>query len=113
MHSQGWSRERAIEYFMDNSPKTRQDVVNEIDRYIDDPGQALGSKIGQMKILELRAKASTELGDAFDLRAFDDAVLETGSVPLPALERHIDAWIAARKRHDASMPVGVAAGRSP
>src|SRR3546814_3681344 len=89
MHSQGWSRERAIEYFMDNSPKTRQDVVNEIDRYIGTPGQALAYKIGQMKISELREKASGALGDRFDLRAFNDAVLETGSVPLDVLERHI------------------------
>jgi uncharacterized protein (DUF885 family) len=97
MHSQGWSRERAIAYFMDNSPKTRQDVVNEIDRYIDWPGQALAYKIGQLKISELRGKAARELGDRFDLRAYNDAVLETGSVPLSVLEKHIDAWIAARK----------------
>ena len=97
MHSQGWSRDRAIQYFMDNSPKTRQDVVNEIDRYIGTPGQALAYKIGQMKISELREKASRELGPKFDLRAYDDAVLETGSVPLDALERHIDAWIASQK----------------
>jgi uncharacterized protein (DUF885 family) len=93
MHSQGWSRERAIEYFTDNAPKTRQDIVNEIDRYIGTPGQALAYKIGQMKISALRAKASRELGSKFDLRAFNDAVLETGSVPLEALERHIDMWI--------------------
>ncbi len=97
MHSQGWSRERAIEYFMDNSPKTRQDVVNEIDRYIDWPGQALAYKIGQLKISELREKATRELGPKFDLRAYNDAVLETGSVPLAVLEKHIDAWIAAQK----------------
>lgn len=97
MHSQGWSRERAIEYFMDNSPKTRQDVVNEIDRYIGTPGQALAYKIGQLKISGLREKASRELGPGFDLRAFNDAVLETGSVPLEVLEKHIDAWIAAQE----------------
>jgi uncharacterized protein (DUF885 family) len=96
MHAQGWSRDRAIQYFMDNSPKTRQDVVNEIDRYIGTPGQALAYKIGQMKISELREKAARELGPKFDLRAYDDAVLETGSVPLDALERHIDAWIRQR-----------------
>jgi len=97
MHSQGWSRDKAIQYFMDNSPKTRQDVVNEIDRYIGTPGQALAYKIGQMKISELRARAARELGPKFDLRAYDDAVLETGSVPLDALERHIDSWIASQK----------------
>jgi uncharacterized protein (DUF885 family) len=98
MHSKGWSRDRAIGFFMDNSPKTRQDVVNEIDRYIGWPGQALAYKIGQLKISELREKASKQLGGRFDLREFNDAVLETGSVPLQALEAHIDAWIAARKQ---------------
>lgn len=98
MHSKGWSRDKAIAYFMDNSPKTRQDVVNEIDRYIGWPGQALAYKIGQLKISELRERASRELGDRFDLRAFNDAVLETGSVPLQALEARIDAWIAAQKQ---------------
>jgi len=97
MHSKGWSRDRAIEFFMDNSPKTRQDVVNEIDRYIGWPGQALAYKIGQLKISELREKAHRELGDRFDLREFNDAVLETGSVPLQALEKHIDAWIEGKR----------------
>ncbi|MGH8085178.1 MAG: DUF885 domain-containing protein [Lysobacter sp.] len=97
MHSKGWSRDKAIEYFMANAPKTRQDVVNEIDRYISWPGQALAYKIGQLKISELRARAEAELGEAFDLREFNDAVLATGSVPLKALEAHIDAWIATQK----------------
>lgn len=97
MHSKGWSRDRAIAFFMDNSPKTRQDVVNEIDRYIGWPGQALAYKIGQLKISELRERASKALGPKFDLRAFNDAVLETGSVPLEALEARIDGWIAAQK----------------
>ncbi len=95
MHAKGWSRERAIAYFKDNAAKTDQDIVNEIDRYIGTPGQALAYKIGQLKISELRARAQRELGPKFDLRAYNDAVLETGSVPLEALERHIDAWIAA------------------
>jgi uncharacterized protein (DUF885 family) len=97
MHSMGWSREKAIAYFKDNAAKTDQDIVNEVDRYIGTPGQALAYKIGQMKISELRDKAKRELGPKFDLREYDDAVLETGSVPLDALERHIDAWIAAKK----------------
>lgn len=98
MHSKGWSRDKAIEFFMDNSPKTRQDVVNEIDRYIGWPGQALAYKVGQLKISELREKASKQLGDRFDLREFNDAVLETGSVPLKTLEAHIDAWIARKQK---------------
>jgi uncharacterized protein (DUF885 family) len=98
MHAQGWSRDKAIAYFKDNAPKTEQDIVNEVDRYIGTPGQALAYKIGQLKISELRARASAQLGTEFDLRAFNDAVLETGSVPLAALERHIDAWIERHKR---------------
>ena len=97
MHAKGWSREQAIAYFKDNAAKTDQDIVNEVDRYIGTPGQALAYKIGQMKISELRAKAQRELGPKFDLREYNDAVLETGSVPLEALEKHIDAWISARK----------------
>ncbi len=97
MHSMGWSREKAIAYFKDNAAKTDQDIVNEVDRYIGTPGQALAYKIGQMKISELRDRARKALGPKFDLREYDDAVLETGSVPLDALERHIDAWIAAKK----------------
>lgn len=97
MHAKGWSRERAIAFFKDNAPKTDQDIVNEIDRYIGTPGQALAYKIGQLKISELRARAKTRLGDRFDVREFNDEVLATGSVPLQALERHIDAWIASKK----------------
>ncbi|MEO8364654.1 MAG: DUF885 domain-containing protein [Pseudoxanthomonas sp.] len=97
MHAKGWSREQAITYFKDNAAKTDQDIVNEVDRYIGTPGQALAYKIGQMKISALRDKARQELGPKFDLRAYNDAVLETGSVPLEALERHIDAWIAGQK----------------
>lgn len=97
MHAKGWSREKAIAFFKENSPKTDQDIVNEIDRYIGDPGQALAYKIGQLKISELRARAKERLGERFDVREFNDEVLATGSVPLQALERHIDAWIAAKK----------------
>ena len=98
MHAKGWSREQAIAYFKDNAPKTDQDIVNEIDRYIAWPGQALAYKIGQLKISELRARAARELGANFDLRAYNDAVLETGSVPLDALEKHITAWIATQQQ---------------
>ncbi len=98
MHAKGWSRQQAIDFFMDNSPKTEQDVVNEIDRYIAWPGQALAYKIGQLKISALREEAARELGPAFDVRDFNDAVLETGSVPLETLEAHVRAWIAGRKK---------------
>jgi len=100
MHSMGWSREQAIAYFKANAAKTDQDIVNEIDRYIAWPGQALAYKIGQLKISELREKSAKALGPKFDLRAFNDEVLNTGSVPLETLERHIDAWIDAQQRQD-------------
>jgi len=93
MHAKSWSRQQAIDYFKANAPKTEQDIVNEIDRYIGTPGQALAYKIGQLKISELRARASGKLGERFDLRAFNDEVLGTGSIPLDALEKHIDQWI--------------------
>jgi uncharacterized protein (DUF885 family) len=94
MHAKGWSRDQAIAYFKANAPKTEQDIVNEIDRYIVWPGQALAYKIGQLKISELRERASGTLGERFDLRAFHDMVLGTGSVPLSVLEKQVDAWIA-------------------
>ncbi len=100
MHAKGWSRQQAIDYFKANAPKTEQDIVNEIDRYIGWPGQALAYKIGQLKISELRKRASDALGARFDLRAFNDEVVGTGSIPLGALELHIQDWIkrqAARK----------------
>ena len=96
IHAKGWSRQQAIDYFKANAPKTEQDIVNEIDRYIGTPGQALAYKIGQLKISELRARSQAKLGSRFDLRTFNDEVLGTGSIPLDALEKHIDAWIAAQ-----------------
>lgn len=97
IHSKRWSRDRAIEFFMENAPKTRQDVVNEVDRYISWPGQALAYKVGQMKIQELRRRAASSLGDGFDVRLFHDEVLLSGAVPLAILEKRIDAWIARQK----------------
>jgi uncharacterized protein (DUF885 family) len=97
MHLKHWSRRQAIDYFMENAAKTEQDVVNEIDRYIYWPGQALSYKIGELKILGLRRKAKQELGERFDLKQFHEVVLSSGAVPLDILENNVNAWIATAK----------------
>jgi uncharacterized protein (DUF885 family) len=97
MHVKGWTRARAIQYFLDNTPRAELDVTNEVDRYIAHPGQALAYKVGQLKIRELRTRAEKALGSRFDVRAFHDAVLLRGSLPMDVLERRIEAWIAAQK----------------
>ena len=98
MHSLGWSREQAIQFFKDNAGKTEHDIVVEIDRYIVWPGQALAYKLGELKIKELRAYATKELGEKFDVREFHDEVLRHGAVPLSVLDGNIRDWVAMRKR---------------
>ncbi|HEX7181061.1 MAG TPA: DUF885 domain-containing protein [Thermoanaerobaculia bacterium] len=93
MHSMGWTRQQAIDYFKANAAKTEHDIVVEVDRYIVWPGQALAYKIGELKIKELRALAEKELGPKFDVRAFHDQVLGNGSLPLNLLEKNVRAWI--------------------
>jgi prolyl oligopeptidase len=98
IHAKKWTRQQAIDYFKANAPKTEADIVNEIDRYIGWPGQALAYKIGQLHILELRAKAERTLGARFDIRAFHDMLLEGGALPLEVLTQRVDQWIAAQQR---------------
>jgi uncharacterized protein (DUF885 family) len=94
LHSKGWSKQRAVDYMLDNTALTPANIDAEVNRYITWPGQALAYKVGELKIRELRKRAEDTLGADFDLRAFHDTVLENGAIPLDALERHVDAWIA-------------------
>ena len=98
MHSMGWTRQQAIDYFLANASKNEHDVTVEVDRYIVWPGQALAYKIGELKIKELRAYATKELGDGFDVRQFHDQVLGNAAVPLDVLEVRIREWVAEKKR---------------
>jgi len=97
IHSKGWTRDRTIQYILDNSSRGRSNATAETERYIAIPGQALAYKIGQMKISELRARAEKALGPRFDIREFHAQVLMTGALPLAVLERKIDDWIASKK----------------
>ena len=98
MHSMSWTRQQAIDYFLANASKNEHDITVEIDRYIVWPGQALAYKIGELKIKELRATATRELGDKFDVRQFHDQVLGNAAVPLDVLEARIKEWVAATKK---------------
>jgi uncharacterized protein (DUF885 family) len=97
IHAMGWTRQRAIDYMRERTALSSHEITTEVDRYIAWPGQALAYKMGELKIRELRARAEKELGTRFDVRAFHDAVLASGSVPLDVLERQIDEYIAATK----------------
>jgi uncharacterized protein (DUF885 family) len=95
LHTKGWTRAQAIEYFLANNPVSENEARAEVERYIANPGQALAYKIGELKIRELRTRAQSKLGKAFDLRLFHRQVLATGALPMAVLEKKIDAWIAA------------------
>jgi uncharacterized protein (DUF885 family) len=97
IHSKGWTRDRTIQYILDNSSRGRSNATAETERYIAIPGQALAYKIGQLKISELRARAEKALGPRFDIRDFHAQVLMTGALPLAVLEKKIDDWIAAKR----------------
>ncbi|MBW8876976.1 MAG: DUF885 domain-containing protein [Acidobacteria bacterium] len=97
IHSQGWTKQQAIDYFRNNTAQDDRAIEAEVNRYISSPGLALAYKIGELKIKELRAAAQKELGPAFDLRAFHDEVLRHGAVPLDLLDQNIKTWMAAVK----------------
>jgi uncharacterized protein (DUF885 family) len=100
LHHRGWTRERAVAYFLAHVVSTTEDVAatasREVDRYIAWPGQALAYKTGQLKLVELRERAAKALGPRFDVRAFHDEVLREGPLPLEVLEARIDTWIASQ-----------------
>lgn len=98
MHYKGWTRQQAIDFFKDNAAKSEADIINEIDRYISWPGQALAYKIGQLRILEIRRKAEQSLGSNFDIRAFHDALLGGGALPMEVLDTRMNRWLADELR---------------
>lgn len=98
LHAKRWSREQAVAYFRDNSPNSERDINKEIDRYINNPGQATSYMIGQLEIAKLRAKATKTLGAKFDIRDFHDAVLANGGLPLGVLAQEVDRYIAQKAK---------------
>ena len=106
IHARHWTRQQAIDYFKANAAKTEADITNEVDRYISWPGQALAYKVGQLRILQLRAEAERELGPKFDIRDFHEVVLSNGAVPLEVLEKEVRDWVAR-----AAVEKGTAAAR--
>lgn len=98
IHAFHWDREKAIAFFRENAPKSEQDIVNEVDRYISWPGQALAYKIGELKIKELRARATQQLGDKFDVKEFHDVILLGGAMPLSLLEQRVNEWLAGKAK---------------
>jgi uncharacterized protein (DUF885 family) len=98
VHSQHWTRQQMVDYFHDHSSLDETNIQSEVDRYIAWPAQALGYKMGQLKILELRDKAKTALGPKFDIKAFHDQVLDSGALPMDVLEHRVNAWIATLKQ---------------
>ncbi|TDP58699.1 DUF885 domain-containing protein [Flavobacterium dankookense] len=97
LHNKGWTREQAIKYSLENEAESEASIIAEIERYMAIPGQALSYKIGQLKIIELRKKAETEMKDKFDIKVFHQNVLESGVMPLALLEKKINNWISSKK----------------
>ncbi|MEM8484624.1 MAG: DUF885 family protein [Bacteroidota bacterium] len=98
IHAMGWTRQQAVNFFLENSALAEHNINTEVDRYISWPGQALAYKIGELKIVELRQKAESALGDAFDIREFHDAILRNGTVPLGVMAHQVDRYIATASK---------------
>ncbi|HEU4403551.1 MAG TPA: DUF885 domain-containing protein, partial [Candidatus Polarisedimenticolia bacterium] len=98
MHALGWGRQRAIDYMLENSVLAENNIINEVDRYLTMPGQALAYKVGQLEILKLRDEAKRRLGPRFDIKAFHDTVLKNGAVSLPILRGQVEAYCAAAEK---------------
>jgi len=98
LHAFGWSREQAIRYMLDNSSLAESDAMAEVERYMVWPGQALGYKVGQLRMSAARARLQARLGERFDVKAFHAAMLEDGQLPLAVLERKLARWAAAQSR---------------
>jgi len=97
VHYKHWTRDQVVQYFHDHSAIDEPNVQSETNRYISWPAQALSYKMGQLKILELRARAQKELGSKFDIREFHDQVIDSGALPLNVLEQQINEWIAQKQ----------------
>ena len=96
VHSQHWTRQQMVDFFHEHSGMDETNIQSEVDRYIAWPAQALGYKMGQLKILELRDRAQKSLGSKFDIRAFHDVVLDSGPLPLDVLDEQVNAWIRSQ-----------------
>ena len=96
IHAKGWTRDQSIDYILANSSRGRTNATSETERYIAIPGQALGYKMGQLKIRAARTRAEQALGSKFDIKEFHDQVLMTGALPLAVLDAKIDRWIASK-----------------
>jgi uncharacterized protein (DUF885 family) len=105
IHALGWTRAQAIDYLVDSGGLAREDATAEVDRYYVWPAQALGYKLGELQIQELRKKAHDTLGDRFDLRAFNQEIIDHGALPLPVLERVVGAWMDRVRSGAASPPI--------
>ncbi len=111
VHSKHWTRQQMVDYFHDHSGIDEQNIQSEVDRYIAWPAQALGYKMGQLKLIELRERARTKLGAKFSLSDYHDLVLDSGALPLDVLEKRVDSWIAAGGGKVANQPHRLKAGQ--